>query len=44
MILAIDSCSVAASCALLSQEGILVAEGFQNTGLTHSSTLLPMVG
>jgi len=42
VLLAIDSSSVAASCAIFSQE-LLVAENFQNTGLTHSSTLLPMI-
>lgn len=40
-ILAIDSSSVAASAAVLS-DGILKAEEFSQNGLTHSVTLLPM--
>ena len=41
-ILAIESSAKAASCALTDGE-TLVAESFQNTALTHSATLLPMV-
>ncbi len=40
-ILAIDSSSVAASAAVLT-DGILKAEEFSQNGLTHSVTLLPM--
>lgn len=43
MILAIDSSSVTASCALVLQSGMLIAEAFQNSGLTHSQTLAPMI-
>lgn len=41
-ILAIESSAKAASCAL-SVDGRLVAQYFQNCGLTHSATLLPMI-
>lgn len=41
-ILAIDSAAKAASCALTDGER-LIAQSFQNSGLTHSATLLPMV-
>ena len=41
-ILALDTSSRAASCAIL-QEGILTGEFFVNTGLTHSQTIMPMV-
>ena len=42
MILAIDSSSKTASTALV-RGGALIAESFQNTGLTHSQTLVPMI-
>lgn len=42
-ILAIDSSCVSASAAVVGNDGILMAESFQNVGLTHSQTLLPMV-
>ena len=38
----IDSSSVTSSCAVL-RDGELIAEGFVNSGLTHSQTLLPMI-
>lgn len=41
-ILAIESSAKAASCALTEDER-LIAQSFQNSGLTHSATLLPMV-
>lgn len=42
LILALESSAVAASVALCDGEQ-LIAQSFQNTGLTHSTTLLPMV-
>ncbi len=42
MLLAIDSGSVSASAALLNGD-VLIAESFQNSGLTHSRTLIPMI-
>ena len=41
-ILALESSAVSASVALTEDEK-LVAQSFQNCGLTHSRTLLPMV-
>lgn len=41
-ILGIESSAKAASVALL-EDGVLVAQNFQNSGLTHSVTLMPMV-
>ena len=41
-ILALDTSSRAASCAVMQGDG-LVSEFFANTGLTHSQTALPMV-
>ena len=41
-ILALES-SAAACSAALCRDGVLVAQFFQNSGLTHSRTLLPMV-
>ena len=41
-ILALESSAVAASAALCEDE-TLIAQAFQNSGLTHSQTLLPMV-
>lgn len=43
LILAVDSTGRAASCALVNEEGIL-GEIFMNVGLTHSETLMPMIG
>lgn len=43
MILALESSATACSAALC-QDGMLVAQSYQNSGLTHSCTLLPMVG
>lgn len=40
-ILALEASAVAASVALCEDE-VLLAESYQNTGLTHSQTLLPM--
>jgi len=42
MILALESSATACSAALC-RDGQLVAQNFQNSGLTHSRTLLPMV-
>ena len=42
LILALESSAKAASCALCRDE-FLMAQAFQNSGLTHSVTLLPMV-
>lgn len=42
LILALESSAKAASCALCRDE-FLVAQAFQNSALTHSVTLLPMV-
>ena len=42
MILALESSATACSVALC-RDGQLVAQAFQNSGLTHSCTLLPMV-
>lgn len=42
LVLALESSAKAASCALCRDE-LLVAQSFQNSGLTHSRTLLPMV-
>ena len=41
LILAFETSAKAASAALL-QDNVLLAETYQNTGLTHSQTLLPM--
>ena len=41
-ILALESSAVACSAALCEDEE-LIAQAFQNNGLTHSVTLLPMV-
>ena len=41
-ILALESSATACSAALC-RDGALVAQSFQNSGLTHSRTLLPMV-
>ena len=40
-ILALESSAVAASVALTEDE-VLVAQAFQNSGLTHSRTLMPL--
>ena len=40
-ILAFESSAKAASVALI-QDGVLLAESFQNNGKTHSATLMPM--
>ena len=40
-ILAFESSAKAASVALM-QDGVLLAESFQNNGKTHSATLMPM--
>ena len=40
-ILALESSAVSASAALVEDEK-LIAQSFQNCGLTHSRTLLPM--
>ena len=42
LILALESSAKAASCALC-RDGFLLAQAFQNSALTHSVTLLPMV-
>lgn len=42
MILSVDSSAVTASAALTEGERVIKSE-FQNTGLTHSETLLPMI-
>ena len=42
MILALESSAAACSAALWGEKG-LIAQNFQNSGLTHSRTLLPMV-
>jgi len=42
MILALESSATACSAALC-RDGELIAQNFQNSGLTHSRTLLPMV-
>ena len=42
LILALESSAKAASCAVCRDE-FLLAQSFQNSGLTHSVTLLPMV-
>ena len=42
MILALESSAPACSAAL-SRDGVLLAQSWQNSGLTHSRTLLPMV-
>lgn len=42
MILGIDASAISAGCALV-ENGIIVAEEFLNTRLTHSETLLPMI-
>ena len=41
-ILALETSAVAASAAVCEDE-VLIAQSFQNTGLTHSRTLMPMV-
>lgn len=41
-ILALDTSSLAASCALW-RDGVLLGEYFINVGLTHSQTIMPMV-
>lgn len=41
-ILALESSATACSAALWGEEG-LITQSFQNSGLTHSRTLLPMV-
>ncbi|MCL2508961.1 MAG: tRNA (adenosine(37)-N6)-threonylcarbamoyltransferase complex dimerization subunit type 1 TsaB [Oscillospiraceae bacterium] len=41
-VLAVDSSAVTASAAL-AEDGKILAEFFQNNGLTHSQTLMPMV-
>lgn len=41
MILAFESSAKAASVALM-EDGVLLAESFQNNGKTHSATLMPM--
>ena len=41
LILALESSAKSASVAL-SRDGRLLAQSFQNSGLTHSCTLLPM--
>lgn len=43
LILAIESTAAAASCALC-RDGEILAQSFQRSGLTHSRTLLPMIG
>ena len=40
-ILALESSAVACSAALWGEEG-LIAQNFQQSGLTHSRTLLPL--
>ena len=42
-ILALESSAVSASVAL-TEDDKLIAQSFQNCGLTHSRTLLPMGG
>lgn len=42
LILALES-SAAACSAALCRDGLLIAQSYQNSGLTHSRTLLPMV-
>lgn len=42
MILAIDSCSVTAAAAV-ADGGRVLAASFENSGLTHSQTLLPLI-
>lgn len=42
MILALESSATACSAALC-RDGVLVAQSYQSSGLTHSRTLLPMV-
>ena len=41
MILALESSATTCSAALC-RDGELVAQSFQNSGLTHSATLMPM--
>jgi tRNA threonylcarbamoyladenosine biosynthesis protein TsaB len=41
-ILAVETSAVAASCCIC-EDGKLVAQSFQNNGLTHSRTLMPMI-
>lgn len=43
MILGIDSSAISAGCALMDNDGRIIAEQFLNTKHTHSQTLLPMV-
>lgn len=43
MILGIDSSAISAGCALMDNDGRIIAEHFLNTKHTHSRTLLPMV-
>ena|GEM_PF-60876 len=42
IILGIDSSSKSASAAVL-KDGVLIAENFENSGYTHSQTLLPLI-
>lgn len=42
IVLGIDSSSVSAACAV-TVDGVTVADGFINNGLTHSQTLLPLI-
>lgn len=42
LILALDTSSVSASCALV-EDGATVASGFLNAKITHSATLMPMI-
>jgi len=41
LMLALDASAKAASAAL-ARDGVLLGQYFQNCGLTHSATLLPM--
>jgi tRNA threonylcarbamoyladenosine biosynthesis protein TsaB len=41
-ILAVETSAVAASCCIC-EDGKLLAQSFQNNGLTHSRTLMPMI-
>lgn len=41
-LLAVDTSSKACSCAVV-RDGFLLAQGYLNTGLTHSRTLMPML-
>jgi tRNA threonylcarbamoyladenosine biosynthesis protein TsaB len=42
-ILALDTSAKSAACAVMSEDGKLLAESFVNNGYTHSKTLMPMI-